>query len=218
MENAWRAAYAADTIESYTKFKQVWPTFSSYADHQIKEIKIPPEVRKLVGGFGRGVLVAFMCDCYDSGQNWIRKRRALPRIGLGCNAMSQPENEAKEGKGMSKKPVVNIIVDAVPRGKLKDLGGGDHDQWNDRISKLVVNALPVDLKNAEAVSDAGTAAAAGMVDMKPTDPIEGVLISLSPVVLPLSEVGRCAECTAHAAVRQKASGMVITGTAAERRK
>ena len=33
--------------------------------------------------------------------------------------MSQPENEAKEGKGMSKKPVVNIIVDAVPRGKLK---------------------------------------------------------------------------------------------------
>jgi hypothetical protein len=91
--------------------------------------------------------------------------------------MSQPENEAKEGKGMSKKPVVNIIVDAVPRGKLKDLGGGDHDQWNDRISKLVVNALPVDLKNAEAVSDAGTAVAAGMVDMKPTDPIEGVLIS-----------------------------------------
>ena len=73
--------------------------------------------------------------------------------------------------------VVNIIVDAVPRGKLKDVGGGNHDQWNDRISRLVVNALPVDLKNAEAVSDAGSAVASGMVDMKPTDPTEGVLIS-----------------------------------------
>jgi hypothetical protein len=40
----------------------------------------------------------------------------------------------------------------------------------------------------------------------------------SPVVRPLSEGGRCAECTAHTAVRLKASGMAITGTAAERRK
>jgi hypothetical protein len=61
--DAWRAAYAADTVESYTKFKQVWPTLSSYADQQIKEIKYPAEIRKLVGRFGWilwGALVAFI--------------------------------------------------------------------------------------------------------------------------------------------------------------
>jgi glycine/D-amino acid oxidase-like deaminating enzyme len=89
--------------------------------------------------------------------------------------MSQPENEAK--KGMSKKPVVDIGIDAVPKGEWKILGGGDRDQWNKRISRLIVNALPVDRKNAEATSDAGSAVVAGVVDMRPTDPNEGVLIS-----------------------------------------
>jgi hypothetical protein len=73
MESAWRAAYAADTIESYTKFKEVWPTFGSYADHQIKEIKYPREVRKLVGGFGWivwGVLVTFIVGWLAWGFLW----------------------------------------------------------------------------------------------------------------------------------------------------
>jgi hypothetical protein len=38
---------------------------------------------------------------------------------------------------------------------------------------------------------------------------------VSPVVRLLCEVGRCAECTALAAGRLKASGMAITGTVAE---
>jgi hypothetical protein len=50
--NAWRAACAANTIESYTEFKDVWPTLSWHADQQIKEIKYPPHVRKLVSTFG----------------------------------------------------------------------------------------------------------------------------------------------------------------------
>lgn len=66
----------------------------------------------------------------------------------GTGAMSQPKNEAKEGKGVPEKPVVTISIDAVPKGELKDLGGGNRDQWNDRISRLVLKALPVDLKNA----------------------------------------------------------------------
>ena len=37
--------------------------------------------------------------------------------------------------------------------------------------------FPLNQANAEAVSKAGSAVAAGVVDMKPADPIEGVLIS-----------------------------------------
>jgi hypothetical protein len=79
--------------------------------------------------------------------------------------------------GMTKKPTINIKIDAVPKGDRKILGGSDRDQWNDRLSTLVTRALPVNQKNAENVSHAGSAAAAGIVDMNPVDPIDGVLIS-----------------------------------------
>jgi hypothetical protein len=72
---------------------------------------------------------------------------------------------------------VSIDIEGAPKGEWKALGGGDRDQWNDRLSRLVVNALPVDLKNGNAVSHAGSAVLAGVVDMKPSDPIEGALIA-----------------------------------------
>ena len=78
---------------------------------------------------------------------------------------------------MPEEPVVRISIDAVPKGEWKDLGGSDRDQWKERLSNLVTRALPIDQANAEAVSKAGSAVAAGVVDMKPADPIEGVLIS-----------------------------------------
>jgi hypothetical protein len=78
---------------------------------------------------------------------------------------------------ISEKPAVKIEIHAVPQGKWKALGGGDRDQWNERLSDLVTNALPVNQQNTKEVSDAGSAVAAGVMDMKPADPIEGVLIS-----------------------------------------
>jgi hypothetical protein len=48
--DAGRAACAANTVESYTKFMEVWPTFSWHAERQIKELKYPPLLRKLVSG------------------------------------------------------------------------------------------------------------------------------------------------------------------------
>jgi hypothetical protein len=48
--DAWRAACVANTVESYTKFMEVWPTFSWHAERQIKELKYPPLLRKLVSG------------------------------------------------------------------------------------------------------------------------------------------------------------------------
>jgi hypothetical protein len=76
------------------------------------------------------------------------------------------------------KPHVNeIALDPKPKGERKALGGGLRDQWNDRLTHLVITALPINQQNTEAVSEVGTGAVSGMVDMKPADPIEGVLIS-----------------------------------------
>ncbi len=77
---------------------------------------------------------------------------------------------------VTEKPRV-IALDPDPKGKGKAIGGGLCDQWNDRLTTLVVTALPVNQQNADAVSEAGAGAISGMVDMKPADPIEGVLIS-----------------------------------------
>jgi hypothetical protein len=76
-----------------------------------------------------------------------------------------------------KKSRVMIEIDSIPKGELKALGGGDRDQWNERLSTLVVRSLPVDQKNAKAILEAGSAVIAGVVDMRPADPVEGMLIS-----------------------------------------
>ena len=44
---------------------------------------------------------------------------------------------------MTKKPAVNIAIDPAPKRQFKALGGGDRDQWNERLSTLVTGALPV---------------------------------------------------------------------------
>jgi len=78
---------------------------------------------------------------------------------------------------MTKKPAVNIAIDPAPKRELKALGGGDRDQWNERLVGLVTKALQVNQEKVEAVSQVGSAVMAGVVDMDPTDPIEGMLIS-----------------------------------------
>jgi len=78
---------------------------------------------------------------------------------------------------MTKKPAVMIKIDAAPQGKWKALGGSDRDQWNERLSDRVIGALPVNQTDSEAVSQAGSAVSAGIMDMKPADPVEGILIS-----------------------------------------
>src|SRR6516164_2952685 len=88
-------------------------------------------------------------------------------------------NSYTEGRSskMNKKPAVNIAIDPAPKRELKALGGGDRDQWNERLLNLVTGALPVNQEKVEAVSHVGSAVMAGVLDMNPTDPIEGMLIS-----------------------------------------
>jgi hypothetical protein len=62
VRKAWSAACAANTIEAYTNFKDLWPTLSRQADRAIKQIKYPPHMRRLVASFGWilwGALVLF---------------------------------------------------------------------------------------------------------------------------------------------------------------
>jgi hypothetical protein len=89
------------------------------------------------------------------------------------NTMTDKPNE----RPIAEKPAVRIEIHAAPKGEWKALGGSDRDQWNERLSDLVIGALPVKQTHAEAVSHACSAVAAGIVDMKPADPIEGMLIS-----------------------------------------
>jgi hypothetical protein len=89
--------------------------------------------------------------------------------------MSKRKISAKSTAG--EKPAVAIEVEHSPKRKWKVFGGGDRDQWNDRLLNLVIRALPVDQHNNGAVSHVGSAVAAGTVDMNPADPIEGMLIA-----------------------------------------
>jgi hypothetical protein len=54
---------------------------------------------------------------------------------------------------------------------MKDVAGADHDEWNIRQVNLVFAALPGEWDDKDS-----TAVVSGMVDMKPADPVEGVLI------------------------------------------
>jgi hypothetical protein len=84
--------------------------------------------------------------------------------------MSRPSNSGNEVKA-------SIKIEGAPKGQRKALGGSDHDTWNDRLSLLVLSALPINLSNGKMVADVWSAVASGTVDMKPVDPIEGMLIS-----------------------------------------
>ncbi len=79
-----------------------------------------------------------------------------------------------------KKPNVRerrIMLDPNPKGKLKSLGGSEHDQWNDWLASTIAGALPIDQTDEAVATQATVASFSGMIDMKPADPIEGILIS-----------------------------------------
>jgi hypothetical protein len=73
--------------------------------------------------------------------------------------------------------VMHVDLDPTPKGRLKALGGSDRDEWNGRLSNLIAQAMPVSRDNIEARREAATAALSGLADIKPTDPIEGMLVA-----------------------------------------
>lgn len=69
-----------------------------------------------------------------------------------------------------------ILLDPAPKGDMKFVAGADHDEWNLRLTRLVLGALPLNQLDTEALNEASVATLSGMVDMKPADPVEGMLI------------------------------------------
>ena len=78
-----------------------------------------------------------------------------------------------------KKTAIKMSLDPnKPEGNRKVLGGGKADEWNDRLSNLTVNALPIAYsKNTQSVTEACLAVSYGVMDMAPADPLEGILIA-----------------------------------------
>ena len=68
-----------------------------------------------------------------------------------------------------------VELDPSPKAKLSSIGGSDRDEWNGRLANLVVNAVP-NSSDKNQKDELATAVISGLVDMKPADPIEGILI------------------------------------------
>ena len=68
-----------------------------------------------------------------------------------------------------------VELDPSPKAKLRSIGGSGRDEWNGRLANLVVNAVP-NSSDEKQKDELATAVISGLVDMKPEDPIEGVLI------------------------------------------
>ena len=76
-----------------------------------------------------------------------------------------------------KERVRTIAVDPFPKGHRKAVGGAQHDEWNDWLVTATTGALPVNQKNKSIAVKSSVAICSGMIDLKPADPIEGIIIS-----------------------------------------
>src|SRR5262249_27423201 len=70
---------------------------------------------------------------------------------------------------------VLVDLDPNPTPKLRSLGGGQDDRWNNRIANRVMAAVPGN-DTAERRREAAGGILAGLVNLNPADPIEGMLI------------------------------------------
>ena len=68
---------------------------------------------------------------------------------------------------------MTVSLNPEPKGEFKILGGSRSDDWNLRLSNLVVGALPIQQSNSEAVIFASGAVCQATMDIAPADPIEG---------------------------------------------
>lgn len=70
-----------------------------------------------------------------------------------------------------------VVIQNKP-GHHRDIGGGDCENWNFRQMQLILSALPGagsrDKKNA---GEIGSAVVSGIMNLKPRDPVEGMLMS-----------------------------------------
>src|SRR5262252_4833538 len=70
-----------------------------------------------------------------------------------------------------------VVIETKP-GNHRDIGGGESDKWNFRQMRLLLSALPgVNTGDKKNAGEVGSAVVSGVMDLKPRDPIEGMLAS-----------------------------------------
>jgi hypothetical protein len=76
------------------------------------------------------------------------------------------------------KPTERKIKLEEPKGHLKAIGGAEYDAWNSWLMSSTSSALPdVNLNDEHSATVASVAVVSGMIDMKPADPVEGIIIA-----------------------------------------
>jgi hypothetical protein len=70
-----------------------------------------------------------------------------------------------------------VVIQTKP-GHHKDIGGGDSENWNLRQMQLILSALPgASARDKKSAGEIGSAVISGLMDVKPMDPVEGMLTS-----------------------------------------
>jgi hypothetical protein len=70
-------------------------------------------------------------------------------------------------------PLVQLDRNPVP--KIKEVGGGNDDRWNMRVANHLLGSLPGAHSGAKGIDETANATLAGLVQINPNDPIEGML-------------------------------------------
>jgi hypothetical protein len=80
---------------------------------------------------------------------------------------------------MPHKPKMRVreIPIALPKGDRKCIAGSHYDDWNDWLTMWTSMSLPIDHNDEVTAIKAATALYSGMIDMRPADPVEGIIIS-----------------------------------------
>jgi hypothetical protein len=71
---------------------------------------------------------------------------------------------------------VHIALHPNPQPRLKAFGGGHDDRWNNKLAVGLLNALPGTYR-AEGCNELANATIAGLSNIKPSDPIEGMIVA-----------------------------------------
>jgi hypothetical protein len=84
---------------------------------------------------------------------------------------------AKKAQASAGKDDEPVVIQTKP-GHHKDIAGGESENWNFRQMQLILSALPgASARDKKSAGEVGSAVVSGIMDVKPQDPIEGILMS-----------------------------------------
>jgi hypothetical protein len=109
-----------------------------------------------------------------SSSNGANVSTKLP-AGLGVFRRIQARKHEVQENAKTQK-TIEIGLNPNPKGNRKPIGGAAHDEWNDRLTTIVAAAVPINREKVEQCSEAATAVFSGIFDIRPADPIEGILV------------------------------------------